>query len=161
MPLSGLMTETLSDGKQYQVQWFERARFELHPENAAPYDVLLGLLGNEVGGGSAPAAATAPAPTAKGPGSLFVPLHKRMFASYMLEKWGYKLDSWEQEWEISSNFIDGLNDGTGVVHDANDWRDNLVQSVDVNTGMYSPSGNYWGLVYSIVEFTNKPFAPIT
>ena len=48
MPLSGLMTETLSDGKQYQVQWFERARFELHPENAAPYDVLLGLLGNEV-----------------------------------------------------------------------------------------------------------------
>jgi hypothetical protein len=48
MPLSGLMTETLSDGKQYQVQWFERARFELHPENTAPYDVLLGLLGNEV-----------------------------------------------------------------------------------------------------------------
>jgi hypothetical protein len=48
MPLSGLMTETLSDGKEYQVQWFERARFELHPENAAPYDVLLGLLGSEV-----------------------------------------------------------------------------------------------------------------
>ena len=47
LPLSGLMTETLSDGKQYQVQWFERARFELHPENAAPYDVLLGLLGSE------------------------------------------------------------------------------------------------------------------
>jgi hypothetical protein len=47
MPLSGLMTETLSDGKQYQVQWFERARFELHPENVAPYDVLLGLLGSE------------------------------------------------------------------------------------------------------------------
>ncbi len=155
MPLSGLLTETLSDGKQYQVQWFERARFELHPENAAPYDVLLGLLGNEVGGGAAPAAAAAPAPAAKGPGSLFVPLHKRMFASYMLEKWGYKLDSWEQEWEISSSFIDGLNDGTGVVHDANDWRDNLVQSVDVNTGMYSPSGKYWGLVYSIVEFTNN------
>ena len=49
MPLSGLMTETLSDGKQYQVQWFERARFELHPQNPAPYNVLLGLLGNEVG----------------------------------------------------------------------------------------------------------------
>jgi hypothetical protein len=49
MPLSGLMTETLSDGKEYQVQLFERARFELHPENTAPYDVLLGLLGNEVG----------------------------------------------------------------------------------------------------------------
>ncbi|HEU5423725.1 MAG TPA: peptidoglycan hydrolase, partial [Nitrolancea sp.] len=29
------------------VQYFERARFEYHPENAAPYDVLLGLLGND------------------------------------------------------------------------------------------------------------------
>lgn len=48
MPLSGLMTEKLGDGKEYQVQWFERARFELHPENQAPYNVLLGLLGNEV-----------------------------------------------------------------------------------------------------------------
>jgi hypothetical protein len=60
MPLSGLMTETLSDGKQYQVQWFERARFELHPENAAPYDVLLGLLGNEVT--SKPATPPTPVP---------------------------------------------------------------------------------------------------
>jgi len=48
MPLSGVMTETLGDGKEYQVQWFERARFELHPENQPPYNVLLGLLGNEV-----------------------------------------------------------------------------------------------------------------
>jgi hypothetical protein len=47
MPISEQQTETLSDGKQYVVQWFERARFELHPENSAPYDVLLGLLGNE------------------------------------------------------------------------------------------------------------------
>jgi hypothetical protein len=29
-------------------QWFERNRFELHPENAAPYNVLLGRLGVEV-----------------------------------------------------------------------------------------------------------------
>jgi len=34
-----------TDGKTYQTQWFERARFEEHPENKAPYDVLLGLLG--------------------------------------------------------------------------------------------------------------------
>lgn len=34
-------------GQQYSVQWFERARFELHPENPAPYDVQLGLLGTE------------------------------------------------------------------------------------------------------------------
>jgi hypothetical protein len=62
LPLSDASVETLSDGRQYTVQWFERARFELHPENAAPYNVLLGLLGNEVRAGSAPVA-TPPAAT--------------------------------------------------------------------------------------------------
>ncbi len=33
------------EGRALQVQVFERNRLELHPENAAPYDVLLGRLG--------------------------------------------------------------------------------------------------------------------
>jgi hypothetical protein len=38
-----------SDGKFYQVQYFERNRFEYHPELAGtPYEVLLGLLGNQL-----------------------------------------------------------------------------------------------------------------
>jgi peptidoglycan hydrolase-like protein with peptidoglycan-binding domain len=48
LPLSGVVRERLGDGQVYQVQWFERARFELHPENQPPYDVLLGLLAREV-----------------------------------------------------------------------------------------------------------------
>ena len=36
-----------TNGKTYKTQYFERARFEHHPENAAPYNVLLGLLGRE------------------------------------------------------------------------------------------------------------------
>lgn len=35
------------DGKIHRVQYFQRARFEEHTENARPYDVLLGLLGAE------------------------------------------------------------------------------------------------------------------
>ena len=31
----------------YLTQWLERNRFELHPENAAPFDVLLGRLGDD------------------------------------------------------------------------------------------------------------------
>ncbi len=63
LPLSGLMTETLADGREYQVQWFERARFELHPENQPPYNVLLGLLGNEIrANGAPPLVQPAPAP---------------------------------------------------------------------------------------------------
>jgi beta-lactamase class A len=38
-------------GQRYIVQWFERARFEYHPENkGTPYEVLLGLLGTEYSG---------------------------------------------------------------------------------------------------------------
>ena len=58
LPLSDLHVETMADGQQRQVQWFERARFELHPENQPPYNVLLGLLGNEIrdnGGAAKPA----------------------------------------------------------------------------------------------------------
>lgn len=34
-------------GQTYLTQWLERNRFELHPENTAPYDVLLGRLGDD------------------------------------------------------------------------------------------------------------------
>ena len=34
------------NGKTYLTQYFERAVFEAHPENQAPYDVLLSLLGS-------------------------------------------------------------------------------------------------------------------
>jgi hypothetical protein len=37
-----------TDGKVYLVQYFERARFEYHPENKAPYTVLLGHLGRQL-----------------------------------------------------------------------------------------------------------------
>ena len=61
LPLSDLQTETIQ-GQAFQVQWFERARFELHPENAPPYNVLLGLLGNELRDNAAPPATVAPRP---------------------------------------------------------------------------------------------------
>ncbi len=44
-PLTPERREILEDGKEYTVQYFERVRMEYHPENAAPYDVLLGQFG--------------------------------------------------------------------------------------------------------------------
>jgi hypothetical protein len=45
-PISDEMQElSANDGKSYTVQYFERAVFEWHPENAPPNDVLLQLLG--------------------------------------------------------------------------------------------------------------------
>jgi hypothetical protein len=40
--------QSTTDGKTYLVQYFERARFELHEENLPPYNVLLGLLGRTI-----------------------------------------------------------------------------------------------------------------
>jgi hypothetical protein len=47
-PLSEAQMEQGSDGQMYVIQWFERARFEYHPDNPAAYRVLLGRLGAEV-----------------------------------------------------------------------------------------------------------------
>lgn len=46
LPLTNEFVEVSDlNGKSYTVQYFERAVFEKHPENAAPYDVLLSQLG--------------------------------------------------------------------------------------------------------------------
>jgi uncharacterized lipoprotein YbaY len=62
LPLSGEVTETI-EGREYTVQWFERARLELHPQNRPPYDVLGGLLGVAVSGAEASEPQTALANT--------------------------------------------------------------------------------------------------
>jgi subtilisin family serine protease len=52
-PTSEEFVERGEDGRDYVVQYFERHRLELHPENATPYDVLLSRLGDQIlqGGG--------------------------------------------------------------------------------------------------------------
>ena len=51
-PLSEMFAERLEDGNIYQVQYFERARFEYHPEHADPnFQVLLGQFGRRYLGG--------------------------------------------------------------------------------------------------------------
>jgi hypothetical protein len=48
-PLTEEFQEQLADGNTYTVQYFERARFEWHPENADPqYQVLLGQFGRQI-----------------------------------------------------------------------------------------------------------------
>ena len=47
-PIGDPFVERLEDGKEYEVQYFERARFEYHPENAPPDDMLLGQFGRRI-----------------------------------------------------------------------------------------------------------------
>jgi hypothetical protein len=48
LPLTGARPETNEAGEKVITQWFERARFEWHPDKPDQYKVLLGLLGREV-----------------------------------------------------------------------------------------------------------------
>ncbi len=45
-PITGATNERTAEGT-FLTQYFERNRFELHPEKARPYDVLLGRLGDD------------------------------------------------------------------------------------------------------------------
>ncbi len=46
-PISEEFSEVGSDGQTYTVQYFERHRFEFHPELAPPYNVLLTRIGDD------------------------------------------------------------------------------------------------------------------
>ena len=49
LPITTRAVETNPDGATVETQWFERARFEYHPNNPEPFRVLLGRLGAEAG----------------------------------------------------------------------------------------------------------------
>jgi hypothetical protein len=48
LPLSEPAPEINSSGENVVTQWFERARFEFHPDKPVPFQVLLGRLGAEL-----------------------------------------------------------------------------------------------------------------
>ncbi|HEY1013860.1 MAG TPA: hypothetical protein VGE07_14210 [Herpetosiphonaceae bacterium] len=63
LPLTEPKTETNANGDTVLTQWFERARFEWHPNNPDNFKVLLGLLGKEVRGNQNPNPTPSPTPT--------------------------------------------------------------------------------------------------
>lgn len=56
-PIGDELDQQLADGQTYTVQYFERVRLEYHPENAAPYDMLLGQFGRHLHPADPPVAA--------------------------------------------------------------------------------------------------------
>jgi hypothetical protein len=76
-----------TDGNVYTVQYFERARFEWHPENRPPYDILLGLLGRTITQGretEQPFQAAAPQTT---PGSIYFQATGHNLAPEFAQHW--------------------------------------------------------------------------
>jgi hypothetical protein len=89
-PISDVQSEVdPSSGKSTLVQWFERARFELHPEFAGtPYEVELGLLGNQLAQGRQGQTAFEPvAPFASTPDRAFFPATSHALAGGFYAYW--------------------------------------------------------------------------
>lgn len=92
-----------TDGKTYSVQYFERAVFERHPENQAPYDVLLSLLGVFEYGERYPGGAPAQQPNTAAGSVLFHETGKRLGGKF-LEYWRAHGGLPQQGYPISDEF---------------------------------------------------------
>lgn len=109
-PITEAFQETL-DGKTYTVQYFERARLESHPENKAPWDIILGQLGRKNADKLGTNPALAPITQEQAPaGSVYFPETKHSlrggFLAYYQEhgglgQFGYPLT--EEFTEVSKN----------------------------------------------------------
>ncbi|MEO8285080.1 MAG: copper resistance CopC family protein [Chloroflexota bacterium] len=103
-PISGEMQEKSdTDGKTYTVQYFERAVFEMHPENAAPNDVLLSLLGNFLYKQKYPEGAPNQTPNNSAGSVLFKETGKRVGGKF-LDYWNKNGGLAQQGYPISDEF---------------------------------------------------------
>ena len=105
-PITQVLGEVSSvDGKLYTVQYFERAVFELHPENQPPHDVLLSLLGsmlyNRKYPGGAPSQTASNAPGTR----LFTETGKHLGGGF-LQYWETHGGLAQQGLPISEEFVE-------------------------------------------------------
>jgi len=110
-PLSPVHKEVLEDGQSYQVQYFERVRMEYHPENAPPYDVLLGQFGRRVLRETEGLAPSVGAPTAPRPGQAFFPETGHTVAPDFLAYWEANGGLAQFGYPLAEEFAQQLEDG--------------------------------------------------
>jgi hypothetical protein len=102
-PISDQFTEKLEDGKSYTVQYFERVRMELHPENQPPFNVLLGQFGRRIH--------PADPAVAPKPGARFFPETGHNLGGGFLTYWNANGGLAQFGFPISEEFPEKLEDG--------------------------------------------------
>src|SRR4051794_15747829 len=106
LPLSDEIQEVSDiDGKTYTVQYFERAEFELHPENIEPYDVFLSLIGADYYRQNYLGHAPGEEPN-KSEGSLFFPQTGKWLGEPFLSYWEAHGGLAQQGYPITDEFFE-------------------------------------------------------
>ncbi|MEP6774426.1 MAG: hypothetical protein ABJA50_02425, partial [Chloroflexota bacterium] len=105
-PISDELQETSdTNGKTYTTQYFERAVFEYHPENPAPHDMLLALLGTLRYHEKYPAGAPNQQASV-GPNSQFFPETGMIVGGLFLAYWHDHGGSTQNGYPISNDFVE-------------------------------------------------------
>jgi hypothetical protein len=130
-PLTEEFAEVNStDGRTYTVQYFERARFEYHPELAGTqYEVLLGLLGHWVTEDRKDEVEFWPVGPSERPGAIYFPETRHNMAPEFVEYWRRNGGLAIYGYPISEPFFE-VN--------AADGRQYLVQYFERNRFEYHP-----------------------
>jgi hypothetical protein len=114
LPISDELQErSLTDGKSYTMQYFERAVLELHPENQAPYNVLLSLLGTFLYKQKYPHGADGPM-ASDTPDSLFFPETGKHLGCLFLDFWQRNGELPSLGYPISDELVETEADGSQV-----------------------------------------------
>lgn len=105
-PISEMFTEVSPlNGKPYTVQYFERAVFEYHPENQAPYNLLLSQLGTFQYKQKYPGGAPGQQPNST-EGSMLVSETGKHLGGKFLEYWKTHGGVAQQGYPISNEFVE-------------------------------------------------------
>ena len=87
LPLTREFEFPSTDGNIYKVQYFERAVFEFHPQNPAPYDVLLTHLARELIGARGLEPAFLPAAPSSDPNQTYFPETQHNVGPVFMDYW--------------------------------------------------------------------------
>ena len=113
-PITEPYSETLG-GESIQVQWFERARFEWHPNNVPEYRVLLGRLGVEFQSHNpSPAPAPPPAAPAYDDATTSVSLLASFYDAINRQEYARALGYWETPPATPEEFAQGYAETASV-----------------------------------------------
>ena len=105
-PISGVIGEISKlNGKPYTVQYFERAVFEYHPEEKAPYNVLLSQLGTFQYQKKYPGGAPGQTPSSE-PGAVLFPETGKHLGGKFLDYWKSHGGLAQQGYPISEEFTE-------------------------------------------------------
>jgi hypothetical protein len=109
LPITEPYQYTNEQGQTFQVQWFERARFEWHPENPNAFRVLLGRLGAELAPATPP-----PAEPAYDNRSSPVELLASYYNAINRQEYGRAYGYWETPPTSYDDFVQGYRDTASV-----------------------------------------------